>query len=125
MGGGGECWCWGALEPLNLGEGRSACLASLGVYPERRAVAWWHLLQGSETPGEEGGAELALPDFAGSGLGPEGPGVSQEPGEPGLRMEQRQAFTTVGEGSGRGAPPSLSSLLRMVGVGWARGEGGI
>lgn len=116
----------GSRAPESRG-GRSACLASLGVYPELRAVAWRHLLQGSETPGEEGGAELAPPGFAGPGLGPEGAGVSQEPGEPGLRTEQRQAFTAVFEGGGvvMVPPPSLSSLWRMVGVGWARGEGGI
>lgn len=96
----------------------------LGVYPELRAVAWGHLLQGSETPGEEGGAELAPPAFAGSGLRVEGAGVSQEPGELRLRMEQRQAFTTVDDEEWSWCPRPHSPHCGLW-WGWARGEGGI
>lgn len=115
MGGGRECWCWGALDPLNLGEGRShaspawVCTLSCGQWPGR------HLLQGSDTPGEEGDAELALPDFAGSG-----PGLREQefPGTKGAQAEDgaEAALTTVGEREGVVMVRlPLASLLR---VGW-------
>lgn len=80
---GGECWCWGALDPLNLGEGRSACLSSLGVDPELRAVAWVAPLAGlwrcrGERRCRAGTAQLCWVRTGGWGAG-----VFQEPGEPG------------------------------------------
>lgn len=81
--GGGECWCWGALDPLNLGEGRSACLSSLGVYPELRAVAWVAPLAGLwRCPGRKEVQSWHCPTLLGQDWG-WGAGVSQEPEEPG------------------------------------------
>ena len=97
----------GGSDPWNLGEGKSARLSSWGVCPGLRAVAQVAPLARLWRP--PGRKELQNgPIFVGSRLGAEGAGVSWEPGEPRLRMEQRQIFTPGGEGEwGSHDTPSL------------------
>lgn len=106
---------------MNLGEGRSACLSSLSVYPELRAVArvaplagLWRCRGGRRC--RAGTARLCWVRTGGWSF----PGTRGA----GLRMEQRQAFITVDEGEGVVMCPSLT-LLTVVygggGVGKGRG----
>lgn len=116
----GECWCWGALDPLNLGEGRSACLSSLGVYPELRAVAWVAPLTGLwRRPGRKEVQSWHWPTLLGQDWGLWGRSF---PGTRGARAEDgaEAGFHSCGQGRRVVMCPSLT-LLTVVygGVEWA------
>lgn len=86
----GARWARGLRPPESWG-GEVCVPVQLGCVPWAEGSGTGGTPCGAlETPGEDGGAERALPIFVGSGLGAEGAGVSWEPGEPRLRMEQRQ-----------------------------------
>lgn len=120
----GECWCWGALDPLNLGEGRSACLSSLGVYPELRAVAWVAPLTGLwRRPGRKEVQSWHCPTLLGQDWGLWGRSF---PGTRGAQAEDgaEAGFHSCGRGRRVIMCPSLA-LLTVVygrgGVGKGRG----
>lgn len=125
---GGECWCSGALDALNLGGGEVCWPLQLGCVPWAEGSGVGSTACGAlKTPGE-GGAELALPTFAGSALGAEDRGFLGMGGGGGAHAEEgTEAGCNRGMQKGP-LPPSPSwSAPHSAGYrgGWVRAEGGL